>query len=118
MSLVERKLLEADRLEMCGMMWLKEHETCSPMDAVHSATRETVRQLNAQCFYVQKCFLFLYRLFDRSDCTNALTCKADTAAVKKMHRQAFVSQHLQNDYYDISTLQRFKHISGSSAFSK
>lgn len=45
-SLVERKLMEADRLKMCGMMWLKEHETCSPMDATHSATGETVRLLN------------------------------------------------------------------------
>lgn len=48
-SPVERKLMEADRLKMCGMMWLKEHETCSPMDAVHSATGETEKRLNDEC---------------------------------------------------------------------
>lgn len=44
--------MEADRLEMCSMMWLKEHETCSPMDAVHSATREKI-------VIVIKCSVFL-----------------------------------------------------------
>lgn len=50
-SPVEGKLMEADRLKMCGMMWLKEHETCSLMSASHVATGETERQLN-ECFYI------------------------------------------------------------------
>lgn len=50
-SLVEAKLMEADRLKMCGMMWLKEHETCSPMDAVHRSTGDTE---------TIKCWVFLY----------------------------------------------------------
>ncbi|TNN67261.1 hypothetical protein EYF80_022510 [Liparis tanakae] len=45
-SLVERKLMEADRLKMCGMMWLKEHETCSPMGAVHRASGDSCRTTN------------------------------------------------------------------------
>lgn len=53
-SPVEKKLMEVDRLKMCGMMWLKEHETCSPMDAAHGAAGETQRQLNAECCYVKK----------------------------------------------------------------
>lgn len=59
MSLVERKLMEADRLKMCGMMWLKEHETCLPMDIVHSTTGDIVRQLNEGCFHVRKDFHYL-----------------------------------------------------------
>ncbi len=62
-SLVERKLMEADRLKMCGMMWLKEHETCSPMDAVHGATGEPVRRLNAESFYVKKKTVFFHHLY-------------------------------------------------------
>lgn len=54
-SLVERTLMEADRLKMC-MMWPREHETCSPTDAVFSATRETVGQSNDERFYVSTYF--------------------------------------------------------------
>lgn len=61
MSLVERKLMEADRLKTCCMMWLKKHETCSPMDAVHSATGAAVRQLNAECLCGGIYFLYLCR---------------------------------------------------------
>lgn len=36
----ERKLMEADRLKMRSMMWLKEHETCFLTDAERRATGE------------------------------------------------------------------------------
>lgn len=36
----ERKLTEADRLKMCSMMWLKEHETYFLTDAERGATGE------------------------------------------------------------------------------
>lgn len=49
-SLVERKLMEADRLKMCGMMWLKEHETCSPMDAMHSNHRRDSKTVKCRVF--------------------------------------------------------------------
>lgn len=39
-SPVERRLMEADRLKMCSMMWLKEHETCSPTGATHGGSRD------------------------------------------------------------------------------
>lgn len=39
-SPLERKLMEADRLKMRGMMWLKEHETCFLTDAERWATGE------------------------------------------------------------------------------
>lgn len=63
MSPVERKLMEADRVKMCGMMWLKEHETCLPMDAVHVATGEAARQLNER-LHVTPDFHYLYRYSD------------------------------------------------------
>lgn len=62
-SPVERKLMEADRLKMCGMMWLKEHETCLPMDAVHIATGEAARQLT-ELLHVTTDFYYLYRYSD------------------------------------------------------
>lgn len=76
--------MEADRLKMCGMMWLKEHETCLAMDVVHCATGETVRQLNEECFHVTKDFHCLCRQFDslQAAYTNVWTWKNDAAAVK------------------------------------
>lgn len=74
---------------MCGMMWPKEHETCLPTDAAHTATGETLRQLNDERFHVTNQFYFLYRKFDslQADYPNLLTCKNEAAAVKNAFEQ-------------------------------
>lgn len=43
-SLVTERLMEADRLKMRRMTWLREHETCSSMGGMHVATGDTGRQ--------------------------------------------------------------------------
>lgn len=59
-SPVDGKLIEADRLKMCGMMWPKEHETCLPMDAVQSATRDPTWQLHGTHLHLTKDFNYLF----------------------------------------------------------